>query len=459
MNTPLRTVEEHARRVVALVEPLPVEVVGLEAAVGRPLAADVVARVAVPPFDNAAMDGYAVRLDDVRGDDVRLDDARGDDVRGSGDSVADGRPTVTLHVVAESAAGPVSAGSARRIGPDEAVRIMTGAPIPEGCDAVVPVERTSTVRFTPGSPAGGPAPVERDVAVPRLGPDDRTHVRRRGEDVREGDVVGRAGQIVTPALAALAASTGHGVLPVRRVPLVAVVSTGSELVPAGEPLAPGQIPDSNSVLLAAAAREAGARVERIGGVPDTADDLAESLDAAVRAGADLVVTAGGVSAGAHDVVRALLGPVGPGAGTRTGAGSGVGASDVDVAAVGMQPGRPQALARWRSVPWVAVPGNPVSAAVSFELFVRPAIDRLRGEGSSAPAGEPRTVAEGWRSPVAREQVLPVTADDDGRVRPAGRNSHLLSGLARADGLALVPADVVDVRTGDVVRVLRIGGRR
>ena len=417
--TPLRTVREHARRAVALVEPLPVVDLPLDEVVGTVLARDLVALLDLPPFDAAAMDGYALRR-------------------------ADAGNAATLRVVGEVAAGSARVGA---VATGEAVRIMTGAPVPAGADVVVPVERTSTGTFTPDD--GGAHPDTADVTVPALTPDDRAHVRRRGEDVAAGEVVAPAGTVVTARLAALAAALGHATLAVRRPPTVAVLSTGDELTPAGEPLAPGRIPDSNSVLVAGAVRDAGARALRTGGVPDTPEALAAALDDAVAAGADLIVTTGGVSVGAHDVVRTLL---------ATPPGTGAGATDVDVAAVGMQPGKPQALARWRGIPWLAAPGNPTGAYASFELFVRPMLERLRGLAVADDTAEERVVAGGWRSPRDRQQLVPVRTDDDGRVTPVG-DGHRLSALALADGLAVVPADVVEVRPGDTVPVRRFTAGR
>ncbi|HWK93390.1 MAG TPA: gephyrin-like molybdotransferase Glp [Luteimicrobium sp.] len=426
---PLRTVDEHARRAVALVDPLPTVELPLDDAVGTVLARDLVALLDLPPFDAAAMDGYALRRSDAAEE-------------------------VTLGVIGEVAAGSAWLGA---VATGEAVRIMTGAPLPAGADVVVPVERTSTGSFAPGAGAG-PSDTDR-VTVPALTADDRTHVRRRGEDVTAGTVVAPAGTVVSARLAALAAALGHATLPVHRPPVVAVVSTGDELAPAGAPLGPGRIPDSNSVLLAGAVRGAGARAIRTGGVPDSPEALAAALDDAVRAGADLLVTTGGVSVGAHDVVRALLAapPADAGRGDAAPAEAPVGgATEADVAAVGMQPGKPQALARWRGVPWVAAPGNPTGAYASFELFVRPMLARLRGltgRATGDAVDESRVAATGWRSPRGRQQLVPVRLDDAGRVAPVG-DGHRLSALALADGLAVVPAEAPEVRTGDAVRVRR-----
>ncbi|WP_285107608.1 gephyrin-like molybdotransferase Glp [Promicromonospora sp. MEB111] len=433
MESGLRSVTEHVQRVLALVGPLPVVSLDLTDADGAVLAEDLHARVAVPPFDSAAMDGYAVRLADLP---------------------ADGAP-VTLQVTGDVAAG---SGSGAGIGPGQAVRIMTGAPLPPGADAVIPVEHTSTGRFVAGA-----AREEGSVTLARR---PRPHVRAAGEDVGRGELLARAGSEVTAAAVGALTASGTMRVAVRRRPLVAVISTGSELVPVGGVLGPGQITDSNGPMLAAAARTAGADVVRLGPVSDDAAALRAALDAASVGGTDLIVTAGGVSAGAADVVREVLAASGPEAG---------GVSDADVASVAMSPGKPQALARWRGVPWLALPGNPVGAYASFELFARPAIDRLRGLGGAAEGlpGQARNAerallplryplghahrslraATAWSSPAGRLQVLPVRWVDGG-VEPAGSH-HSLSALAAADALALVPPDVEKVRAGDVVQVLML----
>lgn len=460
-----RTVAEHVERVLAMITPLPADTATLtqiadggavnrlpsgrsdvEKSVPREtdrtdngptasqrtdpavLAEDVRAAHPVPAFDHAAMDGYAVRSDDLP---------------------ATFEP-VTLRVVADIPAAPTEP---RELAPGTAARIMTGAPLPPGADAVVPVERTSTGRF---DPAGDP---RRPTSTVTLGRQPRDHIRRQGSDIVAGSVLAHAGQELTaPVIAALAAA-GVSAVAVRRRPRVAIIATGSELVPSGSPTRPGQITDSNSLMLAAAARAAGADVVRLGPVPDDPDALRAALDDAVfgsggaaHAGpglhvataepcVDMVVTAGGVSAGAADVVRAVL----------TSAATPGPVSDVEVAAVGMKPGRPQALARWRGIPWIAVPGTPVAAYVSFAMFVRPAIGRLRGTAGPGRAPESRPAAVGWTSPRGREQVVPVRTLSQG-VEPTG-DGHHLSALLAADALAVVPADVEKVEPGDAVPVI------
>ncbi|MFE5293777.1 gephyrin-like molybdotransferase Glp [Isoptericola sp. NPDC056618] len=457
-STP-RSMAEHVSAVLARVAPLPAVDVGLaELAVegpGRVLGADVRAVALVPPFDAAAMDGYAVRLADLPTDGSPVTLPVVGDLRPGAPPGRCERETRPRHADGEGHDPTHDTGGA-------AVRIMTGAPVPGWADAVVPVERTSTGRFV----AGGPT-TELEVTLARQ---PRAHVRHRGEDVRPGDLLGRSGDAVTPALVAVAASGGLAALPVRRRPRVAVLSTGSELVPAegGDLAGGGRIPDSNSLLLTALARAAGADVVRVGAVRDDADALRAALDrvvGAISAGArpaipgeiaptprpagaavDLVVTTGGVSAGASDVVRAVL------------AADDARLADVDVAAVALRPGRPQALARWRGVPWVALPGNPVSAFVSFALFVRPAVAVLTGSEPPRPVRRP--AAEAWPSPPGRTHVVPVRTLPSGAVaratgpgsdhRPGG---HATSTLLGADALALVPADVEKVEAGDALDVL------
>ena len=429
MEPQARSVTEHVERVLALVTPLRSVERTPEDALGSVLAEDQYAATSVPPFDGAAMDGYAVRLADLP---------------------PDGSP-VALQVTGDVAAGE---SDLAEVGPGQALRIMTGAPLPSGADAVVPVEHTSTGRFLAGAPRA-----ESSVTLARR---PRAHVRRAGEDVRQGERLAYAGMEVTAALVGALTASGTMRVAVRRRPLLAVLSTGSELLPAGEPLGPGQITDSNGPMLAAAARAAGADVVRLGPVPDDLMALRTALDEAVHSRADLIVTAGGVSAGAADVVREVLA-----APTRAADGD-RGVTDADVATVAISPGKPQALARWRGVPWLALPGNPVGAYASFELFAHPAIDRLRGE--KTPGG-PRPVAlaaaAGWTGSPGRLRVVPVrlvplpdggagagtTASAVGVV-PTGSH-HALSALAAADGLALVPPDVEKVCAGDSVQVLML----
>lgn len=407
----MRTLTEHQEAALALAAPLPPVEVDLADALGLVAAQDVVADAPLPRWDNSAMDGFALRAADVQ-------DARPD-------------APVTLRVLDDAPAGSPSSVT---VEPGTAIRIMTGAPLPAGADAVVPVEQTDAVF----------PQVSATVQV-RARAAQGAHVRRAGEDARPGDVVVARGTVIGAPQVGAVASVGRDRLSVHRRPRVAVVATGDELVAPGEPLAHGQLPDSNSWLLAAAVRDAGADPVRLGPLPDDPGALLGALarlddDPTV----DAVVTSGGVSAGAFDVVKAAL------------AGTGV-----EFVAVAVQPGKPQGLGRLPGgTPLFALPGNPVSVYTSFEVFVRPALLRLRGV-EPADVHRPDVLAtaeEGWRSPQGRTQLMPVRFVAPDRVRRAtdgGSGSHLATRLALVEGLAVVPADVDEVAAGDVLRVLRV----
>jgi len=401
----VRTVDEHLAEVLSVVQPLaPLELSLLDAH-GCILAEDVVAKGPVPSFDNASMDGYAVRVADLA------------------------TVPVTLPVTGDVAAGPASP---LRVQPGLCVRIMTGAVLPAGADAVVPVEWTD----------GGVAQVRIDRR-----PDPGAYVRRAGEDVVAGEVVLTDGSHLGSAQVGLAAAVGRSRLLVRPRPRVVVVSTGSELVEPGAPLAAGQIPDSNSIALTAAAVEAGAIAYRVGIVPDDPRRLLATLeDQLVRA--DVLITSGGVSVGAYDVVKEVLSRIGT----------------VGFHKVAMQPGMPQGFGTIgpESTPVFGLPGNPVSALVSFEAFVRPALRRMLGaQVIERPRVSARTTAE-LRSPIGKRSFLRVWVEvrDGARVVSpvSGPGSHLIAGMARANALAVVPEDVERVADGSPVEVMLLERR-
>ncbi len=401
----MRTVDEHLAEVLSVVQPLaPLELSLLDAH-GCILAEDVVAKGPVPSFDNASMDGYAVRVADLA------------------------TVPVTLPVTGDVAAGPASP---LRVQPGLCVRIMTGAVLPAGADAVVPVEWTD----------GGVAQVRIDRR-----PDPGAYVRRAGEDVVAGEVVLTDGSHLGSAQVGLAAAVGRSRLLVRPRPRVVVVSTGSELVEPGAPLAAGQIPDSNSIALTAAAVEAGAIAYRVGIVPDDPRRLLATLeDQLVRA--DVLITSGGVSVGAYDVVKEVLSRIGT----------------VGFHKVAMQPGMPQGFGTIgpESTPVFGLPGNPVSALVSFEAFVRPALRRMLGaQVIERPRVSARTTAE-LRSPIGKRSFLRVWVEvrDGARVVSpvSGPGSHLIAGMARANALAVVPEDVERVADGSPVEVMLLERR-
>ncbi|MBD3940167.1 molybdopterin molybdotransferase MoeA [Microbacterium sp. NEAU-LLC] len=411
----LRTVEEHLADVMAAVSPLGGETVALTAAYGRTLREPVRAAVDIPVFDNSAMDGFAVRFADVR-------------------DASDTAPAV-LRVVADLPAGTADDPA---LAPGEAARIMTGSPVPTDADAVVPFEDT----------VGGLEDSLDLVRVLRAPRAVGAHIRRSGEDARVGAEVLPAGILLGPLQAAAAAAAGVAEIVVARRPRVAVISTGSELVAPGEELRRGQIPESNSVLLSGLAADTGAVVVRRDSVPDEPallDALLTEVSAPDAPGgpADVVVFSGGVSAGAYEVVKTTL------------------ARTMTFTKLAMQPGKPQGFGRLPSGALLfGLPGNPVSAAVSFEVFVRPALLRLQGRASTVRPVVSLPAAAGWRTPPGRRQYLPAVidrADPRGwRVRPATPGgSHLAGGLGRAEAYAVVPAAVDAVTEGDLVDVMLI----
>ncbi|MFJ3198958.1 gephyrin-like molybdotransferase Glp [Streptomyces sp. NPDC086989] len=431
----LWSVDEHLADVLAAIRPLePIELQLLDAQ-GCVLVEDVTVPVALPPFDNSSMDGYAVRTADVQG-------------------ASEEFPAV-LTVIGDVAAG---SGELPTVGPGEAARIMTGAPLPPGAEAVVPVEWTdggtgggAAAGMTPASAA--PEGAAGEVRVHRAA-EARAHVRARGSDVQAGDLALAAGTVLGPPQIALLAAIGRGAVRVRPRPRVVVMSTGSELVQPGESLAAGTIYDSNSFALAAAARDAGAIAYRVGAVSDDAETLRSTVeDQLIRA--DLLVTTGGVSVGAYDVVKEALSSVG---GDEDGSGGG----RMDFRKLAMQPGKPQGFGTIGPdhTPLLALPGNPVSSYVSFELFVRPAIRALMGLPDVSRPSVRATLAadKALGSPAGRRQFLRGAYDpESGTVRPVGGSgSHLIAALAHADSLIVVPEDVTSAEPGADLEVVLLG---
>ncbi|MFD5818707.1 gephyrin-like molybdotransferase Glp [Streptomyces sp. NPDC127038] len=427
----LWSVDDHLEDILGTVRPLePIELQLLDAQ-GCVLLEDVTVPVSLPPFDNSSMDGYAVRVADVAG-------------------ASEEFPAV-LTVV-----GDVAAGQAEQpyVGPGQAARIMTGAPLPPGAEAVVPVEWTdgglgegpvSGMRAHSASPEGsyGQVHVHRQAEA-------RAHVRARGSDVKAGDRALEAGTVLGPPQIGLLAAIGRGTVRVRPRPRVVVLSTGSELVQPDEELGTGQIYDSNSFALCAAARDAGAIAYRVGAVADDAETLRSTIeDQLVRA--DLVVTTGGVSVGAYDVVKEALSSV---------ADEDEEGGGIDFRTLAMQPGKPQGFGSIGPdhTPLLALPGNPVSSYVSFELFVRPAIRTLMG---LTDVHRPTTRAKlsagkALTSPKGRRQFLRGTYAD-GTVTPVGgAGSHLVAALAHADALIVVPEQDTSVEPGTEVEVVLLG---
>jgi molybdopterin molybdotransferase len=410
----MRTVDEHLAAILGALTPLaPLDLSLLEAA-GTVLAETVPAPVPLPPFDNSAMDGYAVYAADLA-------------------SATSGSPVV-LQVVGDIFAGDQGVNGIR---PGLCTRIMTGAPMPGGADAVVPVEWTDggTVRVR----------IDRPVAV-------GNYIRWAGEDVRQGQVVVPPGTLLRAAQLGLLASLGRSRLLVRPKPRVVVLSTGSELREPGSPLAPGQIWDSNSFMLTAAVAEAGGVGYRQRTVGDHPEKVLEAVhDQLTRA--DALITSGGVSMGARDVVKEAFSGA---AGRLTGS--------VEFTKVAMRPGRPQGfgLVGETGTPIFTLPGNPVSAYISFQVFVRPALRALQGLPSEPPDTVTAEVTADLRSaPGVRHYLRGILSFTAGRgyvVAPAeGQGSHQMGSLATANALIVVGEDRELVAAGSRVEVLRLPG--
>ncbi|BBX27735.1 molybdopterin molybdotransferase MoeA [Mycolicibacterium alvei] len=391
----MRTVEEHQLVVAGLIKALAPQDLPLNDTLGLVLAADVVAPLSLPGFDNSAMDGYAVVAEDVA-------------------SATEDTP-VQLPVAEDIPAGRTDP---LRLQPGTAHRIMTGAPLPSGATAVVPVEATDGAT---------------DTVTIRVAARKNQHIRRAGEDVTAGTPVLRAGQVITPAALGLAAALGMATLSVVPRQRVMVMSTGTELVAAGTELRPGQIYESNAVMLAAAVRDAGAEATI---APMSADDVDAFRTAlADHAGdADLIITTGGVSAGAYEVVKDSL------------------SDQVEFVKVAMQPGMPQGAGTVGGVPIITLPGNPVSALVSFEVFVR---SPLRAAMGHAEPGRPRRTAqltENLTSPRGKRQFRRgvLTGDSVSSYGPPA--SHHLRWLASANCLLEIAEDVTELSAGSTVPV-------
>jgi molybdopterin molybdotransferase len=394
----MRTVEEHARVIAGLLEPTGPESLPLADAVGLVLAQDLVAPIDLPPFANSAMDGYAVRAVDVA------------------------ELPVTLPVSQDIPAGRTDT---QPLAPGTAARIMTGAPLPPGAEVIVQVERTD----------GGEFLVRIDSA-----PQPGVHVRTRGEDVAAGTVVLAAGTVVGPTQVGVAAALGFAELVVRRPVRVLVLSTGTELVAPGRPLAPGQIYESNAAMLAAAMTAVNARVTIEHFVADDVEQLRAALSKAAT-GIDLIVTSGGVSAGAYEVVKDALTDQG-----------------VQFTKVAMQPGMPQGAGRFQGVPVVTLPGNPVSSYVSFEVFLRPAIRAAMGHPDITRPIVRAPLSASLDSPAGKRQFRRGQLDAVAGTVAAwgGPGSHLLSWLAGADCMIVIGEDVTHLEAGDEVEVWLLG---
>ncbi len=394
-------VEEALKNILDAVSPLGLEKVNLFEALGRVIGEDVHAGRAIPPKDNSAMDGYALRAEDTRG--------------------ASPDNPVILKVVEDIPAGAVPQ---KRIEPGQASRIMTGAPIPEGANAVVPMEESRR--------EGGGVAILAEAATGR-------DIRRAGEDVQPGEKVISRGEIIRPAEIGMLSSLGRSFIFVHQRPLVAIVATGDELTDVDEPTSPWKIVSSNSYALAALARDCGAIPMQLGIARDRREDLVEAFRNAMRA--DLIVSSGGVSVGDYDLVKDVMKQEG---------------NRMQFWRVAMRPGRPLAFGSMGGVPTVGLPGNPVSTMVSFELFVRPALLKMMGHKNLfRRTVRARLEEEIHKKPGVRhfirariqrrkEGYVVVTTGDQG--------SGILKSMVRANGLIVLPEEATKVGAGETVNV-------
>ncbi len=417
------SVEEALERILSYVDVLPAEEKPLLGALGQVLDEDVTVGFDVPPRDNTAMDGYAVRAEDTAG--------------------ASREAPRELQVIGEVAAGYVFEGT---VGPGQAVRIMTGAPVPDGCDAIVPFEETDE----PFQRA--PEGVRKLSATVRVLKEARpgANIRRAGEDLRRGMVVVRRGTVLRPSEIGVIASTGRATVRVIRRPVVGVLSTGDELVEVGRERKGVQIYDSN-------AYSVGSLVLRYGGVPrllGIAKDTVEALTAKIKDGmdTDMLITSAGVSRGDYDVVKEVLAREG----------------EIAFWTVAMKPGKPLAFGCFhkdgRRIPHIGLPGNPVSSMVAFELFGRPAMLKMMGKTD-------------WRRPVLRavaeDRIVNrndprvffarcIVRERDGRYYASltgEQGSGMLTSMMRANALTIIPPEVDVVEPGEEIDVLMLDWSR
>lgn len=400
---PMLSVEDVQERILAGIFAKETETTPILDAGGRVLAEDIIADMSVPPWDNSAMDGFAVQAADIE--------------------KAGPSSPVILRVI-----GNLPAGTApdRAVGSGEAIRIMTGAPVPPGADTVVRFEDTRSDGDS----------VEILEAIP-MG----KNVRRAGEDVQQGELVLRAGMLLRPQEIGMLAVAGRQSVAVIQRPTVALLATGDEVVDAGEPVPPGKIRNINSYTNAAQVRRHGGIPMMLGIVPDDAERIRSTIRRAIADGADILVTSGGVSVGDYDFVKQILAEEG----------------EVEFWWINMKPGKPMAFGRIGGIPFFGLPGNPVSAMISFELFVRPAIDKMQGR-------EPRptrSVRARLLDPIPRKDNrrhylrVRLTAAGDGweASLTGSQGSGILSSLVEADGLAVIPESKSSLEAGTEVEVL------
>ncbi|GMQ77670.1 MAG: molybdopterin molybdotransferase MoeA [Anaerolineae bacterium] len=391
---------------------LPSEKVPLNESVGRVLVQRIIAAESMPPFTNSSMDGYAVRADNTQ-------------------TASKSKP-VTLDVIEDISAGHVGQ---REVTPGTAARIMTGAPLPKGADAVIPVEDTSEPW------RGAERPLPKSVKIMRsVSPGD--YIRYPGEDILAGNEVLPMGHTIRPQEIGVLASLGISAVDVVRRPKVAVLATGDELIEISESLAPGKIRNSNSYTQAAQIRQMGAEALNLGVAGDSTEKVRRKLQDAIDAGAQLIVSSAGVSVGAHDVVKAVLDEQ----------------RAVKIWRVRMRPGKPVTYAEYCGIPYLGLPGNPVSAMVTFEVFARPVILKMAGYKKIHKSRIMVTLSEPINSDGRESYIRAVVSGRQGAyvAQTTGKQgSHMLMSLVRANALVIVPEDITRVEPGEQLEALML----
>jgi molybdopterin molybdotransferase len=392
------SVSEARERILEVFHPVEGITLPLDRADGRVLSADLSAGTDLPPFDNSSVDGFALRVPDTAG--------------------AGSASPLTLTVVADIRAGDYSDVP---LTPGQAARIMTGAALPPGADGVVMVEDTDFNVREPGTPAPPTVAVRKELK-------SGENVRHRGDDLHQGDPVLKAGVRLRAQELGLLAMLGIAQAPVHRRPKVALLSSGDELLPVEAPLVPGKIHDSNSYILAAQAESAGVELVRLGVAGDTEADLRSRLEQAVSEKTDVILSSAGVSVGAFDYVKTVIESAG----------------SLDFWQVNMRPGKPLAFGNYHGIPFFGLPGNPVSAFVGFEVFVRPALEKLSGLAPRLRPRQKAILAEPVESDGRESYLRAQVTDEAGRLS-ARLTGHQGSGnifsLVQANALLIVPSGV------------------
>ncbi|GAB4458225.1 MAG: molybdopterin molybdotransferase MoeA [Anaerolineales bacterium] len=394
----LLSVDEARERILARILPVATETIPLAACTNRILASDIVAENDLPPFDNSSMDGFALRAADTAG--------------------ASPASRVTLHVVADIPAGSTPTIS---LAPGQAARIMTGAPLPAGADAVIPVEDTDFHDRSPGTAIPDFISIEKTIKPGE-------NVRPRGMDLHAGEAALKKGDLLTPQNIGLLAMLGVSQVEVYKKPLIALLSSGDELLEVSAPLVPGKIRDSNSYMLAALIESAGAQVLRLGIARDSRESVYGLLEQAVLRRADMIISSAGVSVGAFDFVKEVVETNG----------------SLNFWRVNMRPGKPLAFGEYKGIPFIGLPGNPVSAFVGFEVFVRNAIGRLGGRSDGIRL-KVRVRSEEEITSDGRESYLRAIVREENGQFVAKLTGHQGSGnllsLVQANALLIIPAGV------------------